>query len=385
MYRSPLHIVNYFTSEDEPADTYDFLRLQKKFIAEFNLPGNLYLTINGIEHSKDDILKIIEELKGQQFMYLHRAIFHNKEILLFFEEPTRPASMENLVMFFDTLKTNSDYSHLQELLRDALYDRFKHYLSSNDYTTYKEYSRLSKYLEPFQKLQLYEVIRKHLLNLIYFLSSYHDKRIRAFNFEVKLATDVAFIYEKNISDFLNDLPKEFEELNLSVNEALFHFIKYCYDYYELSPEFYYKTIDEVMRINNLNAFIRGRLYYYKDMMRELDNQVGYIPPPSSPRGMDNSASIAEEWERQTKEAESRPRESETQRQEKERRKAKTLNRELGSIKIINSSLVLMVIFIILSCIMVYQEIAATIMISFAFIMMIVAIVYKIRQKAISNY
>ncbi|MES2133182.1 MAG: hypothetical protein V4506_12625 [Bacteroidota bacterium] len=354
-------------------------------MAEFNLPGNVYLTINGIEHSKDDILKIIEDLKGQQFMYLHRAIFHNKEILLFFEEPTKPASMESLVMFFDTLKTNPDYSRLQELLRDALNERFKHYLSSNDYIAYKEYSRLNKYLEPFQKMQLYEVIRKHLLNLIYFLSSYHDKRIRTFDFEVKLKTDVAFIYEKNISDFLNDLPKEFEELNIAVNEALFHFIKYCYDYYELSPEFYYKTIDEVMRINNLNTFIRGRLYYYKDMIRELDNQLRYIPPPSSPRGMDNSASIAEEWERQTKEAESRPRESEAQRQEKERRRTKTINREFRSVKIINSSLMLMVIFIILAFIMAYQEIAATIMMCFAGVMMIVAIIYKVRQRATNNY
>ena len=261
MYRSPLHIVNYFATEGEPEETYDIPRLQKKFMAEFNLPGNSYLTINGIEYSKDEILKITEGLKGQQHMYLHRAIFHNKEILLFFEEPTSPAEMESLLMFLDTLKTNPDYSHLQELLRDALYDRFKHYLFSNDYIAYKAYSRLNKYLEPYQKLQLYEVTRKHLLNLIYFLSSYHEKRMHTFDLEVKLKMDVAFIYEKNISDFLNDLPKEFEELSLAVNEALFHFIKYCYDYYELSPEFYYKTIDEVMRINNLNAFIRGRLYY----------------------------------------------------------------------------------------------------------------------------
>jgi hypothetical protein len=262
-YQSPYHIIHYFGTEDLSEDP-GLRRLQKKFMAEFNLPGNSFLTINRTEYSKDDVLKLIDDLRDLPFSALHQTIFKHREVLRFFEDPKSPVQLTEVISFMDTMVAHADNNKLQELLLEALQEKAKHHLSTHNYKAHREQGVLIHYLEEYQEMRLYETIRKQLFSLMYVLSSYHEKKIKAFNFEVKLSSDVSFIWSEDFIEFLNDLPGAFHDVEQALNESLLYFVSYCYNHYDLSARFYYKLIDALLQLESLDRYTRNQLYDYRD-------------------------------------------------------------------------------------------------------------------------
>jgi hypothetical protein len=270
-YSSPFHIIHYFGTEDLSEDP-EFRRLQKKFMAEFNLPGNSFLTINRVEHSKDDILRIIDSLRELPFTSLHRSVFEHAETLHFFEEPKAPVRITEVMSFLDAMTTHADYSNLQELLLDALQENTKHNLSVHNYKAHRENSVLTNYLQEYQEIRLYETIRKQLFSLMYVLSSYHEKKIKATDVESKLSEDIGFLWTNDFIEFMNDLPEEFYEVEQALNESLLYFVIYCYNHYILSSAFHYRFIDAVLQLESLDRYTRNQLYDYRDRISDAEEQ-----------------------------------------------------------------------------------------------------------------
>lgn len=262
-------------------------------MAEFNLPGNSFLTINREEYSKDDILKIIEDLRELSFTSLHQTIFGHPETLRFFEDPKAPVQLTEVMTFLDGMITHADNGKLQELLLEAMQENTKYTLSVHDYKVHRENSILANYLEKYQEIRLYETIRKQLFSLIYSLSSYHEKRIKAADVEGKLSGDFGFLWTGDFIEFMNELPEEFYEVEQAINESLLYFVIYCYNHYRLPSAFYYQLIDSLLELESLDRYTRNQLYEYRhkitfeetearrqvrEIVREPDNDHIYIAP-----------------------------------------------------------------------------------------------------------
>jgi hypothetical protein len=264
-YLSPLHIIGYFSSET-PEEITDLQKLQKQFIAEFNLYGNAPLKINEVEYSKDDILKTIQDLKEGVNLYVHRALFANKPVLAFFEKPSTLISIQPVLAFCNLMKENEGYAYFQSLLFEALHTYFKDCLSQKMYLKYKTASILTEYIDPHHKMQLYDVINDHLITLKAFVSSYPQRKLMTSNLTVRLSNDFEFIYKENFASFLNDLSDEFDNLKTELFEAFCDLISFCYSEQTVSLALMLDIIDGLSLVQGLDEATKETLRYYKKLL-----------------------------------------------------------------------------------------------------------------------
>jgi hypothetical protein len=260
-YRSPYHILHYFGTLDLVEDP-ELRRLQKKFIAEFNLSGKPFLIVNGKEYSKHDVLQILDESRVLQPDNMHRAIFNQAGALSFFENPKADIDIKSIQVFMSKETAASYHKELQELLLRALQERTKHLLSQFCYGSYLEQDILPHYLQAYQQEGLNLTVKQHIVDLIRFLSSWHDHKIHSDELEAKLKEDLDFLMTGDFIDFMDSLSEDFEEHEQVLYKAFVYFTDYCIRHYNLSPGFYYTLIDQLLNLRGLTKESRSMLNYY---------------------------------------------------------------------------------------------------------------------------
>ncbi len=272
-YRSPYHVVHYFGDPD-PAEDPELKRLQKKFIAEFNLLDSPFLRIHDTEYSKHSILQILDELRTLPPDNMHRAIYSHASALSLFEHPKEDIDIKGIQVFMSKEATVSYHKELQELLLAALQERTKYLLSQFRYGSYLEQDILPHYLQAYQQEELNMTVKQHLVDLIRFLGSLQDHHIQSDGLEAKLKEDLAFIMTADFIDFMDSLSEDFEEHEQLLYKALVYFVDYCIRHYHLSPAFYYTIIDQLLNLRGLTKESRSILNYcvYEVEMKEREEQ-----------------------------------------------------------------------------------------------------------------
>ncbi len=288
-YRSPYHIMYYFGAFD-PEEDPGLKRLQKKFIAEFNLLDSPFLRINDTEYSKHSILQSLDELRALRPDNMHRAIFSHAAALSFFGHPKVLPDHSGLKAFLDSVSKAPYFKEVQELLLSALQESSKHVLSQHQYRSYLGQAGWGSYLQAYQQEELQQVVKTHIAGLVKFLVHWHEHQIRLQEVEAKLNEDLAFLMTDDFIDFMNSLSEDFEQHEQALNKSFVYFIDYCFQNYNLSPGFYYKLIDHLLNLEGLEKGLRQILNRFRfdvhiaemkerEIIRQIVREPGEVQQP----------------------------------------------------------------------------------------------------------
>ncbi len=210
-YQSPLHILDSLNIEPDELVVEDINRLRKKILAEFSLSTDISIKINDKSYTKDEVLKIIDQLKEVDNLSLQKEIFKRKPILDWLENPTTyifPADSLN-----DLLQDYPSNDWLQNTIQEAALEYVKLNFRKR---LFEKHVAVFDLLNTFDEKNSYAVYDYLYLEIIQIIEDI-DEAIKSPNIRTnKEAFD--FISEPIWTDFLNNLPPYFEEIRN----------KYCY-------------------------------------------------------------------------------------------------------------------------------------------------------------
>ncbi|MDR6562756.1 MULTISPECIES: hypothetical protein [unclassified Arcicella] len=204
-YQSPLHILDSLNIEPDELVVEDINRLRKKILAEFSLSTDISIKLNDKSYTKDEVLKIIDQLKEVDNLSLQKEIFKRKPILDWLENPTRfifPADSLN-----ELLQDYPSNDFLQNTIQEAALEYVKLNFRKR---LFEKHEAVFDLLNTFDEKYSYAVYDYLYLEIIQIIEDI-DEAISSPNLRTnKEAFD--FITSPTWTDFLNNLPAYFEEI-----------------------------------------------------------------------------------------------------------------------------------------------------------------------------
>lgn len=203
-YQSPLHILDSLHIAPDELTSVGITRLRKKLLAEFSLTTDITIDVSGQFYTKDEILKIIDQLKELDNLVLHKAIFSRKPLLNWLENPQN--YFFPLELAKEVLDENLESDFYQNTLQTSMSEYVKvHFRKRHFVRQQMAIDFLSNLQEEYQ-YNVYDVLYAEIQIIIEEIEYAQKKPNIRENRE-----SFGFISEPQWTDFLNNLPENFEE------------------------------------------------------------------------------------------------------------------------------------------------------------------------------
>jgi hypothetical protein len=210
-YQSPLHILDSLHITPDELTPEGITRLRKKLLAEFSLTSDITIDVSGQSYTKDEILKVIDQLKEVDNLVLHKAIFSRKPLLNWLENPQKSVFPQDLAQ--EVLDENLESDFYQKTLQTSLANYVKTHFKKRHFIQLEKTVPFIANLQEEYRYDVYDVIYDEIQIIIDEIEYAQQKPNIQENKE-----RFGFISEPQWTDFLNNLPVNFE----GIREA------YCY-------------------------------------------------------------------------------------------------------------------------------------------------------------
>ena len=202
-YKSPLHILDSLHITPNELTPEGITRLRKKLLAEFSLSSDITIDVNGQAYTKDEILKVIDQLKEVDNLVLHKAIFSRKPLLDWLENPQKGFFPQDLAQ--EVLDENLENDFYQNMLQSALANYVKFHFKKRHFIQLQKTVPFIANLQKEYRYEVYDVLSTEIQVIIEEIKNARKKP------NVKKDKEIfGFISEPQWTDFLNDLPDIFE-------------------------------------------------------------------------------------------------------------------------------------------------------------------------------
>jgi hypothetical protein len=217
-YISPLHIVRSI-DDDATADlTPDYLlRVRKRLLAELNLSGESSILIGGKEHTKDTIIKTIDQLLHIKDLELHDFIYRHSFLLNFLEDE---AVLIDIDRYAALSIPGSIRQQFDTLLSERFILQFRKGISSRKFAIAERALTGMNFLESNLRLACYEDIHRALGAFHIFLQELRRKVNRYTN------TQIEFLTYPSLAVFLNALPDGFSEVKQQIIARIINIVTF---------------------------------------------------------------------------------------------------------------------------------------------------------------
>jgi hypothetical protein len=210
-YQSPLHILDSLHITPDELTPEGITRLRKKLLAEFSLTSDITIDVNGQSYTKDEILKVIDQLKEVDNLVLHKAIFSRKPLLDWLENPQKSVFPQDLAQ--EVLDENLESDFYQKTLQFSLANYVKFHFKKRHFIQLQKTVPFIANLQEEYRYDVYDVIYDEIQVIIDEIEyAQQNPNVR------ENKERFGFISEPQWTDFLNNLPENFE----GIREA------YCY-------------------------------------------------------------------------------------------------------------------------------------------------------------
>lgn len=217
-YQSPLKVLQNFGLSEEELTNFNFSRLQKKILSEFNLTSNTTININGKEFTKDAAIKFLDELKLITDFEVHQTLFTKPALLNFCENPT--TAQNPLLEIGNLIQNPESKPELLEIIENAEAEVLKFNLKNSQYLA--AYQLVETYLSsakiiPYQFITLIQAHTENI-NAIF-------RAVQPDNLKVYLNSGkIDWMWASNWPNFFNLLGDEFQSLRDAIGRACTDFI-----------------------------------------------------------------------------------------------------------------------------------------------------------------
>ncbi len=204
-YQSPLHILESLEIRLEELTEEGINRLRKKLLSEFNLNTSITIDIKGKAYTKDAILKTIDRLKDVTNLKDHQYFFERKNLLTWLENPLKSKFPQSEIKDVFDFYPDDEFRH--GILANAFDEYIKHYFKNNHFKKINEVLSFVPRLCDDHSYEIYENIYSDLAEIVDSINEAQQAP--------KIKSDKAkfsFIIEPEWTDFLNNLPDDFEVL-----------------------------------------------------------------------------------------------------------------------------------------------------------------------------
>jgi hypothetical protein len=211
-YQSPLHILEALNLSPDSIEASDIGRLRKKFMADFTLSQDITITIGNAQYSKDEIIKLLDNLAKLSQLDAHLAIFRNEELLQFCESPMdhHPNDVEKFIVeFAENAETPPE---ARQIVGEALLEALAGCLKQREYSSSIHWHKLiQSHLEDLKE-SLDEMVIHHLIDTSEMLEAVNDENYSQENIERSLL----FLTQKDWVDYFNFCMVDYRELITSL-------------------------------------------------------------------------------------------------------------------------------------------------------------------------
>ena len=234
-YQSPLHILDSLQISPDDISPEVIIRLRQKLMSEFSLNSDITININGIDYTKDAILKVIDNLRETDNLILDKDIFRQKPLLNWLENPIKELFPNDLtVRILDKYNENDS---TQSIIKEALIESIKFNFKKRQFAKITEtLSCVTKLTEKYN-LEIFELLNHEIQQVI--------ELIRLARKSPNTSRDegvFGFIATQDWTNLLNNLPAFFEKTRDSYCHSA---IGYTLDVTEKSTEWTYQISHQV--------------------------------------------------------------------------------------------------------------------------------------------
>jgi hypothetical protein len=202
-YQSPLHILDSLHITPDELTPEGITRLRKKLLAEFSLTSDITIDVNGQSYTKDAVLKVIDQLKEVDNLVLHKAVFSRKSLLDWLENPQRSVFPQDLAQ--EVLDENLESDFYQKTLQTSLANYVKTHFKKRHFIQLQKTVPFIANLQEEYHYDVYNVIHGEIQVIIDEIN--HARK----NPNIRENKErFGFISETQWTDFLNNLPNDFE-------------------------------------------------------------------------------------------------------------------------------------------------------------------------------
>jgi hypothetical protein len=204
-YQSPLHILKSLEINPNELTEESINRLRKKLLSEFNLNPTITIDINGKAYTKDAILKTIDKLKEVGNLKDHQYFFERKNLLTWLENPLKSKFPQSEIKDVFDFYPDDEFRH--KVLANAFDEYIKYYFKNRHFRKIEEVLTFVPSLHSDHSYDIFENIYSEIAEIV--------DSINEAQHQPKIKSDKArfgFITEPEWTDFLNNLPEDFEAL-----------------------------------------------------------------------------------------------------------------------------------------------------------------------------
>lgn len=217
-YQSPLKVLQNFGLSEEDLTNFNFSRLQKKILSEFNLTSNTTININGKEFTKDAAIKFLDELKLITDFEVHQYLFARPNLLDFCENPT--STQNPLSEIGHIIQDTASKPELLEIIENAEAEVLKFNLKNYQYLA--SVQLIETYLSTSEiiPVNFIQIIHAHAENINALFAA-----VRPDNFNAYLNSGkIDWMWASSWPSFFNLLGDTYQTLRDAIGRACTDFI-----------------------------------------------------------------------------------------------------------------------------------------------------------------
>jgi hypothetical protein len=216
-YLSPYHVLEVLQVDPELLDEKNISRLRKKILTDFQLADGYTVKYGKREYTKDDVLKIVEDLRKINGKEAHLFIYRNPELLQFCENP---AKAKNPVETVATILANPDSDAvLAGFVAEAELEHFRYVLRQHLYDRAIKVVELFKWVQEIYRIEFLEIVVRHVQTIANQIDS-DDKAYLKTEFKTG---KLAWIADSKWPEFFNELGEEFLDQRNSLAVDMINF------------------------------------------------------------------------------------------------------------------------------------------------------------------
>lgn len=257
-YQSPLHLLDSLHIQPSQLNPAGLVQVRKKLLAEFNLTPNITITVGNKQYTKDEVLKAIDQLKELQYLNDHAAIFQNKPLLTWLENPTGAKFPSTSIS--DLYWSGQQTPFIDEILAEGLLTSCASLLKRRQFSTIKEPLIVAFSLPDQWQYGVQETIYEFLHGI----TTQLEEAKKAPDHQRDQST-FGFILYDNWADFLNSLPKD--TFWHAINDYCVEAVNYTVAVQHDQRHFVYNITHQLVRTNcdsGLKTTIQSNYQIYKE-------------------------------------------------------------------------------------------------------------------------
>ncbi|GAB4013977.1 hypothetical protein GCM10028808_34950 [Spirosoma migulaei] len=257
-YQSPLHLLDSLQIEPSQLNPAGLVQVRKKILAEFNLTPDITIAVGNKQYTKDEALKAIDQLKELQHLNDHAAIFQDKPLLAWLENPT--GAEFPIQSISDQHWSGQQSPFFDEILADGLQAYCSYLLKRRQFSTIIDPLALAFSLPDPLPYTLQETIYEFIQDI----TAQLEEAQKVPNHR-RDPTTFGYIVYDDWADFLNSLPKSaFWHV---VNDYCVAAVNYTVAVQHYLRDFVYEITHQLVRTNcdsGLKTTIQSNYQIYRE-------------------------------------------------------------------------------------------------------------------------